>query len=142
MKKWTKDCSTIEEIYEVIVVEQLINNYILSESIYMYLNRRKLTTSLDVGQLKDTYRQSWGTSRLVANNAFIKTSHLVKECRKNQVRSEPTCKKQDVTPLIKYNVLLIYIVKNIECLRTLAHQQLYLPTIFGICNSKKLLIRS
>ena len=33
VKKWTKDCSTIEEIHEVIVVEQFINNYTQSESI-------------------------------------------------------------------------------------------------------------
>ena len=47
-KKWTRDCSTVEDIREA-VVKQFINS--LPENVYVWIKERKRTTSLEAGQL-------------------------------------------------------------------------------------------
>ena len=60
-KKWTKDCNTIEDIREAVVVEQFIN--ILPDNMRIWIKERKPTTSLEAGKLANDYLQARGTSR-------------------------------------------------------------------------------
>ena len=55
-QKWTKDCHTIEELREAIVVEQLLNK--LPEDIRVWVKERKPKTSAEAGGLADDYLQA------------------------------------------------------------------------------------
>ena len=60
-KKWTKDCSTLEDIGETVVIEQVINT--LLEIIHVWIKERNPTAGLEAGQLADDYLQARGTIR-------------------------------------------------------------------------------
>ena len=55
-KKWTRDCNTIEDMREAVVVERFINT--LPDNIRIWIKERKPTTSLEAGQLADDYLQA------------------------------------------------------------------------------------
>ena len=52
-EKWTKDCGSVQQIRETMVIEQLLN--MLPEEIRVRVKERKPKTSMAAGELADDY---------------------------------------------------------------------------------------
>ena len=55
-EKWTKDCSSMQQIREIMVIEQLLDT--LPEEICVWVKERKPKTSMAAGELADDYLQA------------------------------------------------------------------------------------
>ena len=55
-EKWTKDCGSVQQIREAMVIEQLLN--MLPEQIRIWVKERKPKTSMAAGELADDYLQA------------------------------------------------------------------------------------
>ena len=55
-KKWTRECTSAEELRELVVTEQLLNT--LPRDIQIWVRERKPKTSSEAGRLADDYLQA------------------------------------------------------------------------------------
>jgi len=69
VKKWTRRCSSVEELCELVVSEQLIN--LLPQDIQIWVQERKPTTSSKVERLADDYFQACRHPQPVMGVGFI-----------------------------------------------------------------------
>jgi hypothetical protein len=58
--KWIKDCSSINEVRDAIVKEQLLAT--LPDDVRVWVSERKLKTSAEAGQLAEDYLQARGST--------------------------------------------------------------------------------
>ena len=58
-ERWMKDCTTVEDIVDRIILEQLLDT--LPEHVRLWVRERKPRTSEEAGQLADNYLQARGT---------------------------------------------------------------------------------
>ena len=80
-RKWTRECTTVEELLEAIVVEQLIHT--LPEDIRVWVRERKPKSSLEARQLADDYQQARRTAPL--DTSAEQHKHSGKQLRGEQV---------------------------------------------------------
>ena len=60
LSKWTKECTTVEEIWQKVATEQLLNT--LPGDVRIWVSERKPKTAEQAGQLADDYVQARGRS--------------------------------------------------------------------------------
>ena len=64
--KWTRECSSVQELRDLIVKEQLLNS--LPSDIRVWVSERKPKTSREAGQLADDYLQARRRSQELSRN--------------------------------------------------------------------------
>ena len=55
-KKWMRDCTSLEEVFEMLVMEQLINT--MPSDLRVWIRERKPKSTLEAGELADQYMQA------------------------------------------------------------------------------------
>ena len=55
-QKWTRECTTKQEVLEVVATEQLLNT--MSEEVRVWVRERKPNTAVEVGQLAEDFVQT------------------------------------------------------------------------------------
>ena len=62
VRKWMKECTTLDEVFELLLIEQVVN--VKSADLKIWIRERKPTTAMEAGELKDQYMQARGGVRL------------------------------------------------------------------------------
>ena len=57
--KWLRDCTSMEEVHDALIKEQLLET--LSKDVHVWMTERKPKTSAEAGQLAEDYLQAWST---------------------------------------------------------------------------------
>ena len=60
-KKWMRDCTSLEEVFDMLVMEQLIN--MMPSDLRVWIRERRPKSTLEAGELADQYMQARGSVR-------------------------------------------------------------------------------
>ena len=102
-RKWSKECTTVEQLLDMIVKEQIMN--ILPAGVRVWVNERKPKTSAEAAALADDYLQArksitteeQPTKTKLQCNFCGKIGHIAKVCRKRLAQTSDDSEKTDNT---------------------------------------------
>ena len=68
LRRWTRECTSMEEVMEVVAVEQMLNS--LPAEVRVWVRERKPRTVAEVGKLADDFAQARGQTTLLEKGCY------------------------------------------------------------------------
>ena len=78
LRKWTRECTSMEEVMEVVAVEQMLNS--LPAEVRVWVRERKPRTVAEVGKLADDFAQARGQTKEGRSDEGRPVEEQKKEC--------------------------------------------------------------